>query len=151
MIELAYFVPDGVDGPYFIPEYLKGDGTYTEDTWPASAVLMTEEETSTYWKQTPPVGKLLGVEDDRPAWVDLPAPTHEEMVALSDQQKAALRQTADAEIVWRQDAVDAGIATAEEAAALAEWKKYRVLLMRVDTSKAPDIEWPPVPGLQVRD
>ena len=25
---------------------------------------------------------------------------------------------------------------------MAEWKKYRVLLMRVDISKAPDIAWP---------
>ncbi|MCW6599421.1 tail fiber assembly protein, partial [Yersinia ruckeri] len=46
------------------------------------------------------------------------------------------------EIAWRQDAVDTGIATKEEAASLAEWKKYRILLMRVDTSTAPDIEWP---------
>ncbi|MGA3715764.1 tail fiber assembly protein, partial [Escherichia coli] len=46
------------------------------------------------------------------------------------------------EICWRQDAVDSGIASAEEINALAEWKKYRVLLMRVDISKAPDIEWP---------
>ncbi|MBW8510755.1 tail fiber assembly protein, partial [Escherichia coli] len=45
----------------------------------------------------------------------------------------------------RQDAFDAEIATAEETAALSEWKKYRVLLMRVDTSKAPDILWPPQP------
>ncbi|EOV4147095.1 tail fiber assembly protein, partial [Yersinia enterocolitica] len=41
--------------------------------------------------------------------------------------------------------VDAGIATQEETSALSEWKKYRVLLMRVDTSKAPDIEWPTPP------
>ncbi|EFF0700519.1 tail fiber assembly protein, partial [Escherichia coli] len=25
------------------------------------------------------------------------------------------------------------------------WKKYRVLLNRVDTSTAPDIEWPTMP------
>ncbi len=53
-----------------------------------------------------------------------------------------LRTEAESEICWRQDAVDSGIASAEEINALAEWKKYRVLLMRVDISKAPDIEWP---------
>ncbi|EPO1181952.1 tail fiber assembly protein [Escherichia coli] len=37
------------------------------------------------------------------------------------------------------------VATEEEVVALAEWKKYRVLLMRVDISTAPDIVWPPVP------
>ncbi|NCB57463.1 MAG: hypothetical protein EOM46_08115 [Gammaproteobacteria bacterium] len=59
--------------------------------------------------------------------------------------KVHLRAQADSEIDRRQDAVDAGIATAEEADALAEWKKYRVLLMRVDTSTAPAIEWPTPP------
>ena len=66
-------------------------------------------------------------------------------VAQAQQVKNSLRLTADAEISWRQDAVDAGIATENETAALAEWKKYRVQLMRVDTSKAPDIVWPTPP------
>ncbi|HCO7525466.1 TPA: tail fiber assembly protein, partial [Escherichia coli] len=30
-------------------------------------------------------------------------------------------------------------------AALSEWKKYRVLLMRVDTTTAPNISWPVKP------
>lgn len=60
-----------------------------------------------------------------------------------EQKKKALRAIADAEMDWLQDAVDAGIATEEETAALTEWKKYRVMLMRVDTSK-PD--WPTPPG-----
>ncbi|EHI0558679.1 TPA: tail fiber assembly protein, partial [Escherichia coli] len=33
---------------------------------------------------------------------------------------------------------------------LTQWKKYRVLLMRVDTSTAPDIEWPTPPAAQAR-
>ena len=66
-------------------------------------------------------------------------------VAQTQQVKNSLRLTADAEISWRQDAVDAGIATAGETAALTEWKMYRVLLMRVDISKAPDINWPETP------
>lgn len=58
---------------------------------------------------------------------------------------SGLRAVADSEIAPLQDAVDLGIATAAESAALTEWKKYRVLLMRIDTSKAPDIEWPDMP------
>ncbi|MBJ9238943.1 tail fiber assembly protein [Citrobacter braakii] len=64
---------------------------------------------------------------------------------LWSRRKGNYRSIADAEISWRQDAVDAGIATKEETAALTEWKKYRVLLMRVDTSLAPNIDWPEVP------
>ncbi|HDR2854962.1 TPA: tail fiber assembly protein [Enterobacter roggenkampii] len=54
-----------------------------------------------------------------------------------------LRAQADSEIDRRQDAVDAGIATDEETAALSEWKKYRELLMRVDTANP---VWPTPPG-----
>ncbi|MHC5588472.1 tail fiber assembly protein, partial [Escherichia coli] len=64
--------------------------------------------------------------------------------------KATFRAKADSEISWRQDAVDAGIATDEETSTLTQWKKYRVLLMRVDTSTAPDIEWPTPPAVQAR-
>ena len=39
-----------------------------------------------------------------------------------------------------QDAVDLEIATEEERSLLEAWNKYRVLLNRVDTSTAPDIE-----------
>ncbi|WP_241367142.1 tail fiber assembly protein, partial [Escherichia coli] len=36
-------------------------------------------------------------------------------------------------------------ATEEETPLLEAWKKYRVLLNRVDTSTAQDIEWPALP------
>ncbi|HAJ0382442.1 TPA: hypothetical protein HL416_20690 [Escherichia coli] len=39
-------------------------------------------------------------------------------------------------------------ATEEETTLLEAWKKYRVLLNRVDTSTAPDIEWPTVPVME---
>ncbi|WP_420911220.1 tail fiber assembly protein [Xenorhabdus bovienii] len=44
-----------------------------------------------------------------------------------------------------QDAVDLDIATVAEKSALAEWRKYRVLLSRVDCSTAPDVKWPEQP------
>ncbi|HHL1887459.1 TPA: tail fiber assembly protein, partial [Klebsiella pneumoniae] len=37
------------------------------------------------------------------------------------------------------------MATDDEKTRLAAWKKYRVLLNRVDTSTAPDIKWPEKP------
>ncbi|WP_167351115.1 tail fiber assembly protein, partial [Buttiauxella gaviniae] len=57
-------------------------------------------------------------------------------------KRAMLKAVADTEITWRQDAVDADIASDVEKADLAAWKKYRVMLMRVDTSKP---EWPEKP------
>lgn len=73
-----------------------------------------------------------------------PAPTSAELVTQAELKKAALRVTADAEIEWRQYAVDKGIATDEESAALDEWNMYRVLLMRVNPEKP---EWPIIPAL----
>ena len=90
----------------------------------------------------PPEGKVRGVVDNMPAWVDIPLPTYEEKIAAAEAIKLNLKANADSEIAWRQDAVDAGIATDEETNALVDWKKYRVLLMRVDTAKP---EWPTLP------
>ena len=70
---------------------------------------------------------------------------------VTDAENAALiassRLTAETDEASRviaplQDAVDISIATDEEITRLAEWKRYRVELSRIDTSKAPDITWP---------
>lgn len=45
-----------------------------------------------------------------------------------------------------QDAEELGMATEVELTALTLWKRYRVMLNRVDTSIAPDIEWPELPA-----
>ncbi|VCY97656.1 hypothetical protein BANRA_04762 [Escherichia coli] len=56
----------------------------------------------------------------------------------------SLMQAANVHIAPLQDAVDLEIATEEETRC---WKpeKYRVLLNRVNTTTAPDIEWPVAP------
>lgn len=77
------------------------------------------------------------------AWVISDTEREQAAKADAENMRAALRSTADTEISWRQDAVDAGIATDEETAALVEWKQYRVLLMRVDTTKP---VWPTPPA-----
>ncbi|ETS30090.1 Caudovirales tail fiber assembly protein [Photorhabdus khanii NC19] len=61
------------------------------------------------------------------------------------QKQAELLRQANETLSLLQDSVDVEIATEDEEAALLEWKKYRVLLTRVDTSQAPDVEWPEVP------
>ncbi|HDJ8455443.1 TPA: tail fiber assembly protein [Escherichia coli] len=126
------------------PENMIEDGSYG-DSLPSDLTELTEEEMNSYWKVSPPDNKRLGSKNGRPAWVDIPPRTAEELIAMAEQERNSLRAIADAEIVWRQDAVDAGIATDEETSALVAWKKYRVLLMRVDTSLGPVINWPEPP------
>lgn len=115
-------------------------------TWPDDAVLMSAEVFSEFFSELPPAGKMRAAgPDGLPAWADIPKPSKEELINQAEQQRTALKAEADAQIAWRQDAVEVGIATEEEKSILAEWKKYRVLLMRIDTSKGPDIIWPPTP------
>lgn len=82
---------------------------------------------------------------DGKKWVPDAEAQHVADVEKAEQQRQSLLNRANQEIAWRQDAVDVGIATDEETTALVDWKKYRVLLMRVDTAK-PD--WPTLPGEQ---
>lgn len=63
----------------------------------------------------------------------------------AQRQKMALMNQANNVIATLQDAVDLDMATEKEAKILPEWKKYRVLLSRVDVGKAPDIKWPQTP------
>ncbi|MGC0198035.1 tail fiber assembly protein [Enterobacter cloacae complex sp. 2025EL-00064] len=65
---------------------------------------------------------------------------------LANKQKATLLHEASVTVSTLQDAVDLSMATEAEAALLLEWKKYRVLLNRIDPSLAPDIEWPSPPN-----
>ena len=91
-------------------------------------------------------GKIIATGNDgRPILRDAPELTNEQLVALAVRQRASLLATANAVIVPLQDAVDLGMATDAEGALLTEWRKYRVLLSRIDTSAAPDIEWPATP------
>lgn len=74
-----------------------------------------------------------------------PPISKEQHIAEAELQKQILLSEAAEAIAPLQDAVDLDIATDEEITLLNEWKKYRVLLNRVDTSLAPDIKWPQKP------
>lgn len=134
----------------FISAAFKDDGTYTAQTWPADAVPCTDNEVETYRGQQAPDGKVLGSKKGRPAWIDTPKPTNEELIMLAESRKQALMVDATAAIAPLQDAVDLDMATPEEEALLKEWKKYRVLLNRVDTSSGAAVVWPTPPALPAR-
>lgn len=112
--------------------------------WPTDGIEISDEDAVKFNGGNEPSGKMVSMVDGKLCWIYRPAPelTAEELIAQAEKQKSALKATADAEIGWRQDAVDAEIATDEEVADLAAWKKYRVLLMRVDTSNP---QWPDMP------
>lgn len=130
----------------FIPSQWKDDGTYNDETWPADAVLLTQEEADTYWRTSAPEGKRLGATTEgRPCWVDIPPPSQDELVSQAKATKAVLQREAEDAIRPLERAKFLGIATQHELALLTELEKYSVYLMRVDTSLAPNIEWPQKP------
>ncbi|WPU24073.1 tail fiber assembly protein [Cedecea neteri] len=65
-----------------------------------------------------------------------------DQINTAESTKVLLMRRATESIELIQDAVDLDMATDAEKARLPELKKYRLLLSRVDTSTAPDIEWP---------
>ncbi|AJC66905.1 tail fiber assembly protein [Dickeya zeae] len=67
-------------------------------------------------------------------------------VAAAQQEQAARKTAATARITELSYAVELGIATDAEQAALKSWKTYLVQLSRIDTSAAPDIDWPEIPS-----
>lgn len=135
-----FFSPSTIS---FYPEAMLDDyrdaGTLPDD------LVGVESEVFAEFSGTPPDGKVRGVLKGKPAWVDIPPLTYEEAVAAAEADKQYLLSEASEAIAPLQDAVDLDMATPEEEALLKAWKKYRVLLNRVDTSTAPDITWPVKP------
>ncbi|WP_272683283.1 tail fiber assembly protein [Providencia sp. PROV156] len=66
-------------------------------------------------------------------------------VAQAESEKAQRLGEANKQISDLQDAIDVGLALDGDEEKLQAWKKYRVLLNRVDISTAPSIDWPEKP------
>ncbi|EOW6510879.1 tail fiber assembly protein [Cronobacter malonaticus] len=116
-------------------------GTWPEDTIPVS------DEIYDALIQGQMDGKIITHDDNgQPVLIDPPPPSHDELVADAENNKYQLLLEATDAIAPLQDAVDLDIATDAEIETLKAWKKYRVLVNRVDTSKAPKIKWPEKPA-----
>lgn len=81
---------------------------------------------------------------DGSQWVADPEAEKQAQIRDAESMKKALMQAAGEKISTLQDAVELELATDDETAQLEQWKKYRVLLNRIDTSTAPDINWPEI-------
>lgn len=107
-------------------------------------------EISAKWYEHLISGQAMGKEissneNNQPVLSEPAPPTQQELKAVAEGKKSELIREAGEAIAILQDAVDLGIATDGENARLLAWKNYRVLLNRIDTSTAPDIEWPTTP------
>ncbi|CDH01829.1 tail fiber assembly protein [Xenorhabdus bovienii] len=129
----------------FYPEVLKQD-YLNVGKWPADGIAVDESVYLEFVANRPPEGKRRVVgENGLPAWGDIPPPTPEELQQRAERKKQYLMSQASNAIAPLQDAVELEMATGAEKSALTEWRKYRVLLNRVDCSTAPDVKWPEQP------
>ena len=67
---------------------------------------------------------------------------HQYEVNQASIKKNQLLSEAASQLSYLQDAVDSQIASEQETQLLVEWKKYRVLVNRIDIEQAPNIDWP---------
>jgi len=113
---------------------------------PADAVKITDKKwTDLLAGQAE--GKLIACGADMlPCLTEQPLPTAEELISQAEDKRSRLRAEADTAIQPLQDASDLGIATDDEASQLVSWKKYRVMLMRVNTQDIEKIIWPDQPA-----
>lgn len=139
---MSYGYSAKTNGMYVIEEK---EGYAKYGNWPEDVKPISDKTWEKYSVQGPR-GKTRGADKDGlPCWVDIPPPTHEEARRNAEYMKRQKMDEAARMIAPLQDAVDLDMATEAEKAALLAWKKYRVLLNRVDISSAPDIDWPEPP------
>ncbi|HDS5491927.1 TPA: tail fiber assembly protein, partial [Enterobacter chengduensis] len=103
--------------------------------------------TTAYWMITPPKGKILGVVKGKPAWVDIPPPTQEELIQVAEREKKRLINVANDFINSKQWPGKAAIKRLKdnELVQYNLWLDYLDYLESTDASTAPDIDWPEMP------
>lgn len=79
------------------------------------------------------------------AWVNDENAEHDALVRAAESLKREQIAYASKIIATLQDAVDLDIATEDEKINLTRWKKYRVLVNRIQPENTTDIDWPEQP------
>ncbi|EKA0078198.1 tail fiber assembly protein [Salmonella enterica] len=116
-------------------------------SWPAEYVEV-DGAVFMEFSATPPDGKIRGTGDDgMPSWVDITPPTQEEIIAEADREKQHRIDTANEFMNSKQWPGKAAIGRlkGDELAQYNLWLDYLDALEAVDTSSAPDINWPVPP------
>lgn len=126
----------------FYPESMKELYENSPDGWPEDAVEISEELYNSLLEGQSRGKVIASGRDGKPLLSD-PVIDH---TALAEAEKSLLGSKAEEMILPLQRAVKYGIASEEEMARLKEWEIFSVELSRVDTSLAPEIEWPEQPS-----
>ncbi|NDK99359.1 tail fiber assembly protein [Photorhabdus bodei] len=124
-----------------VPDY-RGKIAYDTQTGEQKEIIKPGElsETLTFKQPSTDFDKWDGEK-----WVTDIEAQKNSRIEQAEQQRVTLRQQADEAMTLLQYAIETEMASDTEKALLLAWKKYVVLLSRVDTSMVSDIEWPQIP------
>ncbi|MCC8467134.1 tail fiber assembly protein, partial [Photorhabdus bodei] len=124
-----------------VPDY-RGKIAYDTQTGEQKEIIKPGElpETLTFKQPSTDFDKW-----DGERWVTDIEAQKANQIKQAEQQRYHLRQQADEAMTLLQYAIETEMASDTEKALLLAWKKYVVLLSRVDTSMVSDIEWPQIP------
>lgn len=121
-------------------EYIK------KNCWPVDGVPVTNDIVIEFIGIAP-AGKVRGTgADGLPAWVDIPPRSHEQYVSDAERTKAQRLSYAQRRISLWQTQLQLGMISDADKTKLIEWMNYITALQAVDTSTAPDINWPQQPA-----
>lgn len=112
---------------------------------PPDLISVDEKIFNKYACEQPPAGKTRGATaSGLPAWVDIPKPSNDEVIAINKIKKGSMLNSVMESIKPLQYAVDLGISTDEERERIDTLKKYAVDISRVDADKVSP-SWPKNP------
>ncbi|HGI5215074.1 TPA: tail fiber assembly protein [Providencia alcalifaciens] len=115
-------------------------------SWSAKGKWVDESVFTEFATSPAPAGKMrVAGKNGMPTWGDLPKPTKEQLIAESEQQKQLLADEAEKNITILERKVRLGMATDDEKDSLVAWEIYSIKVSDIDTSTAPDIDWPQKP------
>lgn len=115
-------------------------------SWPESGRWVDESVFTEFAISPAPEGKMrVADKNGLPKWGDLPKPTKEQLIAEAEQQKQLLAYEAEQNIAILERKVRLGMATVAEKDLLVAWEIYSIKVADIDTSQAPDINWPEKP------
>ncbi|CAK8742111.1 hypothetical protein SODG_005431 [Sodalis praecaptivus] len=125
----------------FYHESMKSIYEDSDNGWPEDAVSVSNELYQSLLEGQSKNKIIKANKNGMPVLVDRSAPTEEQNISMAESKRSMLLEQATGKIIPLQDAVDLNMATQVEETALLMWKKYRLMLTRLDISKAMDIEW----------
>ncbi|MCU8696356.1 tail fiber assembly protein [Enterobacter cloacae] len=118
---------------------------YEEAGWDFSDAIDVDDDVYLEFIN-PPAGKVrVAGKDGLPAWEDIPPPTKEQLIELTEAKKQSLIAEVNTETEMLRAKLALGRIKDDEKALLNAWLDYLDELEAVDVSTAPDVIWPEPP------